>query len=158
MASSNRVSTPRPGSHSLQTRDQARNGGSRSSLQFEKKASYDLRALTAIRRGSSDVDFRPSSTGENDGDAAAPCPIELSLHAELIVHGMTDPQAELTLLGDPVPVSLDGTFSHRLSLEEGRQVIDAVVTTRNGCHQRTIVMGIERNTKVLEPQWFEGEG
>jgi hypothetical protein len=40
-------------------------------------------------------------------------------------------------------------------LPEGRQVIDAVATTRNGCHQRTIVLGIERNTKELEPQWFD---
>ena len=82
-------------------------------------------------------------------------PVELRLHAELIVHGSTDPHAELKLLGDRIPISRDGTFSHRFSLPEGRQVIDAVVTTRNGCHQRTIVLGIERNTKELEPQWFD---
>src|SRR6202034_1002651 len=49
MAQSNRVQTPRPGSHSLRTRDAARQrptrGTTESMLDFEKMPSYDLRAL-----------------------------------------------------------------------------------------------------------------
>ena len=114
--------------------------------------SYDLRALPTAKAANG---HGPAPTVALNGEAPLPAPVELRLHAELIVHGSTDPQAELKLLGDRIPISRDGTFSQRFSLSEGRQVIDAVVTTRNGCHQRTIVLGIERNTKELEPQWFD---
>ena len=102
-----------------------------------------------------DTRSRRRTTADSEQEEVLLAPVELRLHAELIVHGSTDPHAELKLLGDRIPISRDGTFSHRFSLPEGRQVIDAVVTTRNGCHQRTIVLGIERNTKELEPQWFD---
>jgi len=159
MAQSNRVQTPRPGSHSLRARDTARQrpaaSASASTLDLEKMPSYDLRALPTAKLGNGHGSTtKPAPAGEND-EIELPPPVELRLHAELIVHGSTDPHAELKLLGDRIPVSRDGTFSHRFSLPDGRQVIDAVVTTRNGCHQRTIVMGIERNTKELEPQWFD---
>lgn len=95
------------------------------------------------------------TNGRDETQVPAPVPVELRLHTELILHGSTDPHAELKLLGVQVPVSRDGTFSHRLALPDGRQVIDAVVTTRDGCHQRTVVVGIERNTKELEPLWFD---
>jgi hypothetical protein len=157
MAQSNRVQTPRPESYSLRSREAGKQrptgGVSRSTLDFEKMPSYDLRALPTAKMTNGHV--TAAATGGAEGDDVLPPPVELRLHAELIVHGSTDPQAELKLLGDRIPISRDGTFSHRFSLIEGRQVIDAVVTTRNGCHQRTIVLGIERNTKELEPQWFD---
>jgi uncharacterized protein len=158
MARSSRVQTPRPDSYSLKIRSNGKhgptNGGSAVSIDLEKTPSYDLRALptSRLRAGQSS---RVTPAGGDDVELPPPLPVELRLHAELIVHGTTDPQAELTLLGDRIPVSRDGTFSHRFSLPDGRQVIDAVVTTKNGCHQRTIVLGIERNTKELEPQWFD---
>jgi hypothetical protein len=156
MVQSNRVQTPRPESYSLRSRETGRQrptaGVSRSTFELEKMPSYDLRALPTEKVGNGHSAAR--SAGE-EGDPVMPPPVELRLHAELIIHGSTDPQAELKLLGDRIPISRDGTFSHRFSLLEGRQVIDAVVTTRNGCHQRTVVLGIERNTKELEPQWFD---
>ena len=132
MAQSNRVQTPRPGSHSLRTREtsarQRPSGdGSGSSLELEKMPSFDLRAFSTAKSGNGNG-AAPAVCGPN-GEAPMPAPVELCLHAELIVHGSTDPQAELKLLGDRIPISRDGTFSHRFSLSEGRQVIDAVVTT-----------------------------
>jgi uncharacterized protein len=157
MAQSNRVQTPRPESYSLRSREAGMQrpmaGVSGSAFDLEKMPSYDLRALPTAKLGNGHA-TGAAAAGE-EGETVSPPPVELRLHAELIVHGSTDPQAELKLLGDRVPISRDGTFSHRFSLLEGRQVIDAVVTTRNGCHQRTIVLGIERNTKELEPQWFD---
>jgi hypothetical protein len=157
MAQSNRVQTPRPESHSLRPREAGKQrptgGVSGSTLDLEKMPSYDLRALPTAKLGNGQA--AAATVAGPDGEDILPPPVELRLHAELIVHGSTDPQAELKLLGDRIPISRDGTFSHRFSLLEGRQVIDAVVTTRNGCHQRTIVLGIERNTKELEPQWFD---
>jgi hypothetical protein len=159
MAQSNRVQTPRPGSHSLRVRDAAKRrptgDASASTLDLEKMPSYNLRALPTAKLGNGHGMTTNTVPARAEDEAVLPPPVELRLHAELIVHGSTDPHAELKLLGDRIPVSRDGTFSHRFSLPEGRQVIDAVVTTRNGCHQRTIVLGIERNTKELEPQWFD---
>jgi hypothetical protein len=154
MARSNRVQMPRPGSDSLRPRAGARpvrtGAAPEVTVELERRPSYDLRALPATTlKGASNGAAPPP------GADVPPVPVELRLHAELIVHGTTDPNAELKLLGDRIPISRDGTFSQRFSLPEGRQVIDAVVTTRNGCHQRTIVLGIERNTKELEPQWFD---
>jgi hypothetical protein len=159
MAQSNRVQTPRPGAHSLQAR--LRKGGHRTngspepSLDLEKRPTYDLRALPTAKLPLPRV--APNGNSPENGESVVPGepPVELRLHAELILHGSTDPQVELKLLGERIPVSRDGTFSQRFTLPEGRQVIDAVATTRNGCHQRTIVLGIERNTKELEPQWFD---
>lgn len=159
LAQSNRIQTPRPGSHSLRPRANGKSGHANSSapstLDLEKKPSYDLRSLPASKHWAGYGPVVSGSAGDGDGEVVQPIPVELRLHAELILHGTTDPHAELKLLGDRIPISRDGTFSHRFSLPEGRQVIDAVVTTRNGCHQRTIVLGIERNTKELEPQWFD---
>lgn len=158
MAQSNRVQTPRPGSHSLQAREGSKpgsNGQPASPFDLERKPSYDLRAIPSSKRPTFPAEDSLGPSPREDAEVPLPNPIEFQVHAELIVHGTTDPHAELTLLGDRVPVSRDGTFSHRVSLIEGRQVIDAVATTRNGCHQRTIVLGIERNTKELEPQWFD---
>jgi uncharacterized protein len=157
MAQSNRVQTPRPGSHSLRSRENSTKhrpagDGTGSTLDLEKMPAFDLRAFPATKAGNATA---AAFICGPDGETPMPAPVELCLHAELIVHGSTDPHAELKLLGDRIPISRDGTFSHRFSLPEGRQVIDAVVTTRNGCHQRTIVLGIERNTKELEPQWFD---
>jgi uncharacterized protein len=159
MAHSNRVQTPRPGAHSLQARLRKSagrsNGSGELSLDLEKRPTYDLRALPTAKLPV--PRSNPNGNGSESGDNEAPAqpPVELRLHAELILHGSTDPEVELKVLGERIPVSRDGTFSQRFTLPEGRQVIDAVATTRNGCHQRTIVLGIERNTKELEPQWFD---
>ena len=77
---------------------------------------------------------------------------EFSIDAELIVHGSTHPQAELTLLGEPVQLTKDGRFSLRFALPDGRQIIPAVTITPSGAQRRTIVLAIERNTRELEPQ------
>ena len=45
----------------------------------------------------------------------------------------------------------DGSFTMRMSLPNQRQVIPVVASAANGTEQRTIVLAIERNTKVMEP-------
>lgn len=73
------------------------------------------------------------------------------LDAELIVYGVTEPDAHVTLQGDPVRLRPDGTFTVRFSLPNCRQVIPAVASSANGLEQRTIVLAVERNTKAMEP-------
>jgi uncharacterized protein len=73
------------------------------------------------------------------------------LDAELIVFGATEPDAHVTLQGDPVRLRPDGTFTVRFSLPNCRQVIPAVASSANGLEQRTVVLAVERNTKTMEP-------
>ena len=71
--------------------------------------------------------------------------------AELIVYGVCQSNAHVTVRGEPVKLRPDGTFTLRMNLPNQRQVIPAVACTPDGSEQRTIVLAIERNTKVMEP-------
>jgi hypothetical protein len=73
------------------------------------------------------------------------------LDAELIVYGATEPNARVTLQGQPVKLRPDGTFTMRFSLPDGRQIIPAVAVSPDGVEERTVVLAIERNTRQLEP-------
>ncbi len=77
--------------------------------------------------------------------------IPFNVDAELIVHGMTDPRAHVTLKGEPVRLESDGTFSVRLNLPDRRQVLPVVASSADGVEQQTIVLAVERNTKTMEP-------
>ena len=71
--------------------------------------------------------------------------------AEMIIYGATKPDAHVTLSGEPVRLRPDGTFTVRLSMPDRRQVLPVVASSRDGVEQRTIVLAVERNTKVMEP-------
>jgi hypothetical protein len=73
------------------------------------------------------------------------------IDAELIVYGTTEPNARVTLQGEPVQLRSDGTFTVRFSLPDSRQIIPAVAASADGIEERTIVLAVERNTKELEP-------
>jgi uncharacterized protein len=73
------------------------------------------------------------------------------MDVELVLYGSTSPDAYLTLNEEPVTLRPDGTFVVRLPFPDRRQVIPAVAVARDGSHQRTIVIGVERNTKIMEP-------
>jgi hypothetical protein len=73
------------------------------------------------------------------------------LDAELIVYGSTEPNARVTLQGEPVQLRTDGTFTVRFSMPDSRQIIPAVASSADGVEERTIVLAVERNTKELEP-------
>lgn len=79
------------------------------------------------------------------------------LDAEMIVFGSTHPDAYVTLGGEPVKVQTDGTFSVRVPLPDRRQVLPACACTRDGVDEQTIVIAVERNTKVMEPLSKESE-
>ncbi len=52
----------------------------------------------------------------------------------------------------------DGTFTVRLSMPDKRQVIPVVASSKDGVEERTIVVAVERNTKMMEPLIRENEG
>lgn len=73
------------------------------------------------------------------------------MEIELVVYGSTLPDGFLTLNGEPVTLRSDGSFAVRLPFPDRRQVLPAVACTRDGSQQRTIVVAVERNTKIMEP-------
>lgn len=76
---------------------------------------------------------------------------KFEIDAELIVYGVTEADAHVTLQGDPVKLRPDGTFTVRFGLPNCRQVIPAIACSATGLEQRTVVLAVERNTKVMEP-------
>ena len=73
------------------------------------------------------------------------------VEADLVVHGTTEPGSHLTIRGEPVRLKPDGTFMVRFRLPDRRQVLPVVTSSGDGVEQRTIVLAVERNTKVMEP-------
>jgi hypothetical protein len=80
---------------------------------------------------------------------------QFEVEAEMIIFGTTHPDAHVQLGGDPVKVREDGSFTVRMSMPDRRQVIPIVAASNDGVDQRTIVLAIERNTKVMEPMTRE---
>lgn len=77
--------------------------------------------------------------------------LRFQVEAEIVIHGATHPDAQVALQGEPLKLRPDGSFSVRLDLPNRRQVIPIVASTKDGVEQRTIVLAVERNTKVMEP-------
>ena len=86
-----------------------------------------------------------------DGMFAPAQDFRFEVDAEMIVYGVTNPNTHVSLRGEPVRIRPDGTFTVRMSLPNQRQVIPVVASAANGGEQRTIVLAVERNTKVMEP-------
>lgn len=76
---------------------------------------------------------------------------QFDVDAEMIIYGTTHPDAHVQLSGEPVKVREDGSFTVRMSMPDRRQVIPIVAASNDGIEQRTIVLAVERNTKVMEP-------
>ncbi|MGB6044919.1 MAG: DUF4912 domain-containing protein [Pirellulales bacterium] len=77
--------------------------------------------------------------------------MDFNVEAELIVYGLTSPDSHLTFRGEPIEMREDGTFTVRMAFPDKRQVIPVVATSKNGVEQQTIILAVERNTKVMEP-------
>ncbi len=90
------------------------------------------------------------------GYSAADADFEFQVDTELIVHGVTRPDAHVTLRGEPVKLRSDGTFAVRFNLPDRRHVLPMVASSRDGAEQRTIVLAVDRNTKVMEPIGHDG--
>ena len=70
--------------------------------------------------------------------------------AELIVFGKTISSASVQVAGKPVKLQPDGSFTVRVGLPDKRQVLPVTAESRDGLRQRTTVVAVERNTKVME--------
>lgn len=95
---------------------------------------------------------RPDDGAGRDTDAALDrhraLPFEVD--AELIIFGRTIPGATVLLSGEPVKLREDGSFTIRVALPDKRQVLPVIAQSRDSTKQRTTVIAIERNTRVME--------
>lgn len=159
IARSNVVQTPRPGSSDMVDRgwsdvvensekiyamsggyDASTNNGELQEL-FEERLRRPLGSPMVTRFG-------------NGAEAAInnESSMQFSVDAEMIVYGVVDPDAFVTMAGEPVTLQADGSFTARVSLPDRRQVLPIVASTADGVEERTIVLAVERNTKVMEPK------
>ena len=81
--------------------------------------------------------------------------LPFKVDAELIVFGKTLPSASVQVAGKPVKLQSDGSFTVRMQLPDKRQVLPVTAESRDGLRQRTTVVAVERNTKVMEPVELE---
>ncbi len=77
--------------------------------------------------------------------------MKFQIDAEMIVYGMADPDAFVTMSGEPIKLGPDGSFTARVGLPDKRQILPIVASRSDGVEEQTIVLAVERNTKVMEP-------
>ncbi|MFH1577815.1 MAG: DUF4912 domain-containing protein [Candidatus Omnitrophota bacterium] len=70
----------------------------------------------------------------------------LVVNTELIVYGSTQPDANVTVAGQPVKLRPDGSFSVRFLLPDGKQVIPVVATSSDGEQKRKITPIVTKET------------
>jgi hypothetical protein len=73
-----------------------------------------------------------------------------TLDCELVVYGATEPDATVTLQGQPVKLRPDGTFTVRMMLPDGLQEIETVATSADGSEERIITPVVSRTTTSRE--------
>jgi len=66
--------------------------------------------------------------------------------AELIVYGATDPAARLTIGGEEVPLSTDGTFRVQVPFRDGQQLYPIEAVAADGEQKRNITLEFSRST------------
>ena len=159
LARSNIVTTPKAGvtdaleenwASVQQQFDRVQNPSTINGVKANAPASIDLNDLfdERLRRPLSSLSMQNLSLGALPGLGRR---FHFEIDAELIVYGTTEPNAQVTLQGEPVQLRPDGTFTVRFSLPDSRQIIPAVAASADGVEERTIVLAVERNTKELEP-------
>jgi hypothetical protein len=57
---------------------------------------------------------------------------------DLVIHGATEPRAQVSIQGRPVPVRSDGTFTLRFAVPRGVQTVTIDVVSADGATTRTI--------------------
>jgi hypothetical protein len=94
---------------------------------------------------------RTCDAGDGHPDGTPKPELELDVDAEMIVYGATKPGSYVTLQGEPVKLGADGTFRVRVEMPNKRQVIPIVANAPDGAARQTVVLAVERNTKIMEP-------
>ncbi len=71
----------------------------------------------------------------------------LVLDTELIVYGATEPDAHLTIDGQPVVLRPDGSFTLRMALPDGLKIIPVTAQSNDGKDEITITPVVSKETR-----------
>lgn len=77
--------------------------------------------------------------------------LHFEVDSELIVYGNAEPDAAVSMAGEPIKLAKDGSFTIRMDLPDRRKVFPLVAHGSDGLREKTVVISIERNIKILEP-------
>ncbi|WP_225867669.1 DUF4912 domain-containing protein [Cyanobium sp. NIES-981] len=90
------------------------------------------------------------ASGRSDSGIGGVAPRQRSFwlvaDAELIVYGATDPSAKLSIGGEDVPLSADGTFRVQVPFRDGRQIYPIEAVAADGVQKRSITLEFSRTT------------
>ena len=89
------------------------------------------------------------ASGRSESGAGLPARLRsfwLVADAELIVYGATDPSARLTIGGEDVPLSPDGTFRVQVPFRDGQQLYPIEAIAADGEQRRHITLEFRRTT------------
>jgi hypothetical protein len=104
--------------------------------------------------GMSGVGYTMSGMGMSGIGMGASMPPERSrkfwlvADAELIIYGATEPDAQLTIGGVPVPLTSDGTFRLQMSFQDGNLDFPIMAIAKDGEQMRQIRMTFDRATPL----------
>jgi uncharacterized protein len=76
----------------------------------------------------------------------------LEIKAEVSLLGSTEKGARVSIQGEPLNVADDGSFRIRIDMPNRRQVIPISALSASGLEHQTLVVAVERNTRLLESQ------
>ena len=111
---------------------------------------HEQDSLSGDQRGLSDSGAGFWASGRNESGLGGVAPRQrtfwLVADAELIVYGATDPSARLTIGGEEVPLSGDGTFRIQVPFRDGEQMYAIEATAADGEQKRNITLNFERAT------------
>jgi uncharacterized protein len=90
------------------------------------------------------------ASGRSDSGIGGVAPRQRSFwlvaDAELIVYGATDPSAKLSIGGEEVPLSADGTFRIQVPFRDGQQLYPIEAVAADGEQKRSITLEFQRST------------
>jgi uncharacterized protein len=78
----------------------------------------------------------------------APKRFWLTVNAELVLYGATEPEAKVTTGGRPIRLRPDGTFSYRFALPDGQYPLHLTATSADGEDTRSIQLHFGRSTQL----------
>jgi hypothetical protein len=90
-----------------------------------------------------------------EGELPGARDFDFEIDAEMVIFGKAPAESRVTMSGEPIKLREDGSFTVRVAMPDRRQVIPITAASTDGFEQRTIVLAIERNTKVMEPKLRE---
>jgi hypothetical protein len=71
-----------------------------------------------------------------------------AVNAELILYGATEPNAKVTIDGQPIELRADGTFSFHYVFPDGQYRLPIVAVSADGDDRRAVQLTFDRQTRI----------